>query len=77
MSPCCGTCRFWKGYGSNGDCRRRAPVVVAKDPRQGSDTGMSMTTFPRTNDYWWCGEFERPIEEPQGDDPTTEQTPLA
>jgi hypothetical protein len=48
VKPSCGACRFWKRYGTAGECRRLAAVRVEPVPD-------NVWAFTREDD--WCGEF--------------------
>ncbi len=58
----CRTCRFWRSLergdedadDESGDCRRRAPVIVAKKITHFCE-GWG---FPMTPAAEWCGEYE-------------------
>lgn len=59
MSDHCYQCRFWKDGGRDGDrvpcrdgqCRRRAPVVMDSSQNFGP-------CWPNTSGADWCGDFQ-------------------
>jgi hypothetical protein len=57
----CATCRFWatddypqqEGEVQMGECRRRAPLLIALKPEDAP-----FRVWPTTRDWDWCGDFE-------------------
>jgi hypothetical protein len=58
----CETCPFWAQYPDPdgaivlGDCRRRAPTMMAVRPEDPRDTADFHSLFPYTSSDEWCGE---------------------
>lgn len=61
--PTCGSCRFWKAYGTSnsGTCRRGPPTVTGCD-----DDGDVESYWAEMNSGEWCGEH-KPKAEPVDD----------
>lgn len=55
----CEECRFWHSeHDDKGVCRRYPPVVAATKRQQ--EIGETFEGwFPVTEDWQWCGEFQR------------------
>lgn len=68
MEQRCELCRFWpwSRYPTQGDCRRRAPMVFQQPISwRGDEVTMgAVRHWPQTDRDDWCGDFEpRPHEE--------------
>lgn len=63
MTASCATCRFYLPSGAfkEGNCRRRAPVIVDRSWQDASGLRHSLvgTEHPHRQDSDWCGEHER------------------
>lgn len=63
----CANCRFWgvtRGTVEGGDCRRRAPIIIAAHLKNDGDRiedpdSALLAYWPNTGETEWCGEWER------------------
>lgn len=68
----CGTCRWWTGYLSGGECRANAPVYREATLNERSHYGSNHAAqWPETQREHFCGAWEKRPEsrQPTGENP--------